>query len=104
MVVPGHSLQAAAVEGVTRLRSVGAASDSRHEQISTASGFLYGWNVRKGPMPARRGFTMLELVLAASLGAVIGPSIEVGHGSDLYRFPIRSTWGRLSVATHLCEF
>ena len=26
---------------------------------------------RKGPMPARRGFTMLELVLAASLGAVV---------------------------------
>jgi hypothetical protein len=41
---------------------------------------------------------------AASPGAVIGPSIEVGHGSDLYRFPTRSTWGRLSAATHLCEF
>jgi hypothetical protein len=46
MVVPGHSLQAAAVEGVTRIRGVGAASDPRHQQINTASGILYGLNVR----------------------------------------------------------
>lgn len=69
MVVPGHSLQAAAVEGVTRIRSVGAASDSRHEQISTASGFLYGLNVRRGFMPIH---ALLLILLAANMCACTG--------------------------------
>jgi glycosyltransferase involved in cell wall biosynthesis len=53
------------------------------------------------------GFVQRALVVVEedpSLAAVIGQSVVMEHGRELYRFPARATWGRLSAPEHLREW
>lgn len=53
------------------------------------------------------GFVTRALTIAeqdTTLAAVIGQSVVVENGRELYRFPTRASWGRLSPAAHLREW
>jgi glycosyltransferase involved in cell wall biosynthesis len=53
------------------------------------------------------GFVPRALAIAeqdTTLAAVIGQSVVVENNRELYRFPTRTTWGRLPAASHLREW